>query len=247
MQSHGTWFKEWFNSPYYHLLYSDRDDNEAATLIDHLIARLQPAKDATMLDVACGRGRHAKILAEKGFDVTGIDLAPSSIIYARQFENDHLHFYEHDMRMLFRINYFDYAFNFFTSFGYFVSEREHNSAMRTISQSLKKNGVFVLDYLNAHYAEEHLVNEMTKKSGSVIFKINKWCDDLYFYKKIVIEDPELNEPLEFTERIRKFALDDFTKMFSLQQLNINAFFGDYTLNPFDVKTSPRLILIAQKK
>src|SRR5579871_4721528 len=185
MQRQGIWFKDWFNSPYYHLLYSDRDDHEAATFIQHLINYLQPPQGASMLDVACGRGRHARILAEKGFDVTGIDLAPSSIQYALQFENDRLHFYEHDMRMLFWINYFDYAFNFFTSFGYFVSEREHNSAIRTISQSLKKNGILVLDYINSNYAEEHLITRMEKKSGDVVFKINKWCDDLHFNKRIV--------------------------------------------------------------
>jgi SAM-dependent methyltransferase len=247
MQRRGAWFKDWFDSPYYHLLYSDRNDNEAASFIEQLIAWLQPSQNASMLDVACGRGRHAKILAEKGFDVTGIDLAPSSIEYALQFENEHLHFYEHDMRMLFWINYFDYAFNFFTSFGYFATEREHNSAMRAISQSLKKDGIFVMDYINSNYAEEHLIKEMTKKLGDVVFKINKRCDDLHFYKKIGIEDPALKEPLEFTERIRKFTLADFEKMFTLQQLTVNAVFGDYDLNPFDVKTSPRLILIARKK
>ena len=114
-----TWFKDWFNSPYYHNLYFKRDENEAAAFIDNLVNYLSPAPGSKMLDVACGRGRHSIQLAAKGFDVTGIDLSEDSINYALQFEKDNLHFYQHDMRLPFRINYYDFAFNFFTSFGYF--------------------------------------------------------------------------------------------------------------------------------
>ena len=131
-----TWFKDWFNSPYYHKLYAHRDEMEAAGFIDKLIAHLQPAKGARMLDVACGKGRHSMQLAANGFDVTGIDLSKESIAYALQNESDHLHFYEHDMRLPFWINYFDVAFNFFTSFGYFNTQREHDNAIRTIATSL---------------------------------------------------------------------------------------------------------------
>jgi len=41
------WFKDWFNSPYYHLLYFNRDEQEAAAFIDRLIKDLHPAKGAT--------------------------------------------------------------------------------------------------------------------------------------------------------------------------------------------------------
>ena len=80
---------------------------------------LQPGPVTAMLDVACGKGRHSRFLAEKGYDVTGIDLSEYSIGEALKYEAENLHFYRHDMRLPFWINYFDYAFNFFTSFGYF--------------------------------------------------------------------------------------------------------------------------------
>src|SRR5664279_4672531 len=102
-----TWFKDWFNSSYYHLLYFNRDDREAAAFIDKLINYLQPHPGSKMLDVACGKGRHSIQLAGKGFDVTGIDLSEDSILEALKNENDQLHFYQHDMRLPFRINYFD--------------------------------------------------------------------------------------------------------------------------------------------
>ena len=240
------WFKDWFNTVYYHQLYFNRDEGEAAGFINLLLARLQPAANSLLVDVACGRGRHAKILAAKNFDVTGIDLSPDSIAFAKQFETEKLHFYQHDMRLPFWINYFDYAFNFFTSFGYFRTEREHYNAIRSIAQSLKPGGFLVMDYLNVHYAEDHLVHKSDKEIDGVNYHLTKWFDEIHFYKKIIIEDDELKAPLEFTERVAKFNLGDFNDMFAFHHLQIQEVFGDYSLGSYDVKKSPRLIMIARK-
>ncbi|MEO5892758.1 MAG: class I SAM-dependent methyltransferase [Ferruginibacter sp.] len=240
------WFKDWFNSPYYHQLYFNRDEMEAATFIDKLIAHLQPPVNASILDVACGKGRHSIHLAQKGFDVTGIDLSEDSIREALKFENSHLHFYRHDMRLPFWINYFDFAFNFFTSFGYFKTAREHDNGIRTIAQSIKKNGCFVLDYLNVHYAEDHLVHQFDKEIDGINYFITKWFDETHFYKKIVVEDEVLEEPLVYTEKVAKFSLGDFTEMFAYQGLQIQEVFGDYNFGNYDVRKSPRLIVIATK-
>src|SRR6476661_4677566 len=139
----GTWYEQWFNSPYYHKLYFHHDEAEARAIIQRLLQYLQPPPGSRMLDVACGRGRHSKMLAAAGFDVTGTDLSPESIAYAKQAETDLLHFYLHDMRLPFCINYFGYAFNFFTSFGYFATRREHDAAVRSISNSLKPSSTLL--------------------------------------------------------------------------------------------------------
>lgn len=241
-----TWFKDWFNSSYYHLLYFNRDDKEAEAFIDKLIAYLKPLPGSCMLDVACGKGRHSVQLANKGFDVTGIDLSDDSINEALKFQSDMLHFYKHDMRLPFWINYFDYAFNFFTSFGYFKTRREHDNAIRTIAQSIKSNGVFVMDFLNVHYAEDHLVHQSEKEIEGINFIITKWYDETHFYKKIIIEDESLQEPLVYTEKVAKFSLGDFTEMFAYQGLQLQEVYGDYSFSNYDVKRSPRMVMIAKK-
>lgn len=238
------WYKQWFNSPYYHKLYFERDEAEAQRFIGKLLEHLQPSPQSRMLDVACGRGRHSRFLASKGFDVTGIDLSFDSIHHAQQFESDNLHFFQHDMRLPAWINYFDYAFNFFTSFGYFNTRREHDDAVRTIAQSLKQNGTLLIDYLNVHYAEERLVHNETKVTGETHYEIHRWHDESFFYKRITIVDPELTEPLDFTEKVAKFSLGDFTDMLSYQKMQVSEVFGDYALNEYDVKKTPRLIIIA---
>ena len=241
-----SWFKDWFNSPYYHLLYFNRDDREAADFIDHLINYLKPPTGASMLDVACGKGRHSVQLASKGFDVTGIDLSDDSINEALLSQSENLHFYRHDMRLPFWINYFDYAFNFFTSFGYFRTRREHDDAIRTIAQAIKVNGTFVMDFLNVHYAEDNLVHQSETDIDGINFIITKWFDETHFYKKIVVEDETRQEPLIYTERVAKFSLGDFTEMFAYQGLQIQEVFGDYSFSNYDVKKSPRMLMIAKK-
>ena len=241
-----TWFKDWFNSPYYHQLYFNRDEHEAAAFIDKLIDYLKPATGSIMLDVACGKGRHSIQLAGKGFDFTGIDLSDDSINEALKSEAENLHFYRHDMRLPFWINYFDYAFNFFTSFGYFKTRRENDSAIRTIAQAIKPGGCFVMDFLNVHYAEDHLVHHSEKEIDGVNFIITKWYDETHFYKKIIIEDEAMEEPMIYTEKVAKFSLGDFTEMFAYQGMQIQEVFGDYNFANYDVRKTPRLIMIARK-
>lgn len=244
--SEQAWYKDWFNSPFYHKLYFERDDREAEAFISKLIDHLHPATGSYMLDVACGRGRHSRNLAEKGFRVTGIDISFDSIAFAKKYETENLEFYQHDMRLPFRVNYFDYAFNFFTSFGYFKSRREHDDAIRTIANGLKPNGIFVIDYLNVHYSEDHIVYNEDKKLNGTRYEIHRWHDETHFYKKIIINDPLLHHAIDYTEKVSKFSFGDLNDMLSYHGLQVQEVFGDYKLGNYNVKTKPRLIIVAKK-
>jgi 2-polyprenyl-3-methyl-5-hydroxy-6-metoxy-1,4-benzoquinol methylase len=239
------WFREWFNSDYYHKLYFERDEKEAQQFIDQLINHFNIRVGCRILDVACGRGRHSKYLSSLGYDVTGIDISPESIRYAKQFESENLHFYEHDMRLPFWINYFDFTFNFFTSFGYFATLRENVLAISTMAKSLRKNGILLLDYLNVHYVEDRLVAEEMKCVNGTDFEIHRWQDAEHFYKKIDIPEKE-NKIKSFTERICKLGVGDFNEMLSYHQMQVVEIFGDYKLSPYDIKKTPRMIIAAKK-
>src|SRR5262245_58955359 len=147
------WFATWFDSPHYHRLYGYRDASEAAGFVDALIDRLHPALPAEALDLGCGAGRHARHLASRGLQVTGVDLSAGSIAQARRFERPGLRFRRHDMREPLGTQAFDYVFNFFTSFGYFADPAEHRAVVSKISHSLGDGGTLGLDYLNVRYAE----------------------------------------------------------------------------------------------
>ena len=77
---------------------------------------LKLPKDSKVLDIACGKGRHAKAISEHGYHVVGTDLSPNSIAEANKLASENLSFFVQDMRERFRQNEFDAAFNFFKSF-----------------------------------------------------------------------------------------------------------------------------------
>jgi len=239
------WFASWFDSVHYHKLYAYRDDPEAARFLDKLVARLRPGRRARVLDLGCGAGRHSKCLASKGLRVTGMDLAAGSIREAKKSEQPGLRFLQHDMRVPFGREAFDYVFNFFTSFGYFEEPREHVAVVRNMATSLRPGGRLVLDYLNVRHAEARLTFEEVKEIDGVIYRLARWTDARHFFKRIVVEDGD-SEPLEYVERVAKFTLQDFERLFAPHDLSLEEVHGDYCLSPYSSLTSPRMILVARK-
>ncbi|QPH39490.1 class I SAM-dependent methyltransferase [Pedobacter endophyticus] len=238
------WFQYWFNSPYYHILYQERNNAEAEFFIDNLTNYLDPVVDAKMLDIACGKGRHAIYLNKKGFDVTGIDLSEQSIKFAKKFENDKLHFLVHDMRRLFYINYFDIALNLFTSFGYFDTEKEHVDALKTFRKCLKANGILVIDYFNTEKIIGNLNHCETKSLDDITFNITKTVVDGKIIKKINFEDK--HKVYNFEERVQAFTFDNFERMLTKAGMVVQKAFGNYALDDFDKANSDRLILVCKK-
>jgi 2-polyprenyl-3-methyl-5-hydroxy-6-metoxy-1,4-benzoquinol methylase len=240
------WFETWFGSPYYKILYQNRDEFEAQEFVESLVEHLQPLPGSKMLDIACGEGRFAIQLAEHGFDVTGIDLSYPSIEKAKQHEGEQLHFMVHDMRMPFYINYFDYAFNFFTSFGYFEHDRDHQLAAKSFAAALKKDGILVIDYLNRDYVLSALVEEQEVERGEHIFHIRKREERNHIIKEISFTD-DAGKERKYTESVAAFSLSDFVRMFRKAGMALTGTFGDYKLGQYHPLDSPRMIMIFKKQ
>jgi cyclopropane fatty-acyl-phospholipid synthase-like methyltransferase len=239
------WFSSWFDSKYYHILYQHRDDSEAHFFINNLIKKYKPTTENTMLDLACGKGRHSIYLANKGYDVTGVDLSEQSIRHATQFEQENLHFYTHDMRRSFRSNYYDYIFNFFTSFGYFSKELDHYLTLQAMKNGLKSDGLLVMDFMNAEKAKKNLVKKETKELNDITFNIQRKVENGTIVKSIEFKDEE--KEYYFEERVRAFNLSEMARMFRKSGLDIQDIYGGYDLSRFDVADSNRMIIIAKKK
>lgn len=237
------WFHTWFNSPYYHRLYHHRNHQEAEHFIKNLYSRLNPVPGVKMLDIGCGRGRHALYLNKHGFDVTGIDLSVLSIQHAMQYQNDRLHFYVHDMRHMHYSGNFDVALNLFTSFGYFDTDEEHAEALKTFNQALKPGGLLVLDFFNVVKVRRNLVPNCIITIENVDFHIRKEIRDKKIIKSITFE--EHNKTYNFKESVSAYGVDDFKRLFMRSGFDIMDMFGSYNLEPFDWDSSDRLIFICK--
>ena len=244
-----AWFETWFDTPYYHILYKDRDFAEAENFITLLINYLKIQKDSKIIDLACGKGRHSVYLNKMGFEVLGLDLSQQSIEHNKQFENSSLKFEVHDMRdeILSELSTkkADAVLNLFTSFGYFEDENDDRKVFQSISNILKNDGYFVLDFLNAKWVENTLVREEIISKEGIDFTIKKKIEDQHVIKDISFKDN--GEDLHFFEKVKLHTLEEmhvYAAEFNLERVQV---FGDYHLNEFDLESSPRCINVFKKK
>ncbi|MBQ0735498.1 class I SAM-dependent methyltransferase [Aquimarina celericrescens] len=240
LKDSSMWYASWFDTPYYHILYKDRNHIEAGEFMDNLTNYLNLEKGEKILDLACGKGRHSIYLNQLGYDVTGVDLSEKSIKYASQFENETLKFRVHDMCRPYSEK-FSAVFNLFTSFGYFDQEEDNLNTIKAIKSDLNENGFGVIDFMNVNYIIENLIPEELKEIEDINFHIKRYIQDGYIFKEIRFRDK--NEDFFFTERVKAITLNDFEDYFNKADVHLLDVFGDYQLRKFDIKNSQRLILI----
>jgi SAM-dependent methyltransferase len=234
------WFESWFDAEYYHILYQHRDDKDARIFIDNIIAHLKLPAFTEVIDVACGKGRHARLLHKKGLNVTGTDLSTNSIEFAKQYEQNGLTFLVNDMRQPLAKE-FGVIFNLFTSFGYFRSKEENIKVLEAFKHMLAENGAIIIDFFNAHKVVADIIPEENKCLNGITFHITRYIDGTDIVKKIRVFDADQSR--EFEERVQLLYLDHFMDLCKQAQLTIDETFGNYHLQPYSELNSERLIMV----
>lgn len=238
------WFAEWFDSKYYHILYKNRNYEEAEAFLSKLVAFLNPKLSDKIIDLACGKGRHSIYLNKLGYNVTGVDLSANSINQAKSFASENLKFEIADLRDLPYSNEFDIGLNLFTSFGYFESDDVNMEVFSQFNKILKPNGIILVDFLNASkiYAQTNCVE--TKEIEDIHFHIHKKIEN-----KRVIKTIEFNDNGKknfYTESVQLLELADFEKLVDKSSFKLLHVFGNYSLDTYNRESSDRLIIVAQK-
>ncbi len=240
------WFQSWFNTKYYHILYKNRDFEEAQRFIEALLTFLSPASNARFMDLACGKGRHSKYLNSKGFNVVGTDLSEASILDAKKDENETLQFVVNDMRNEIEGYQFDFILNLFTSFGYFDSKAEDQKVIQSAANMMRKDGKLVIDFINIEKAIANLCPYEIKTIDGIDFQIKKFMEEGFIKKEINFTDNDSGQKYNFLEKVKVLYQDDFEVLLQKSNLKVEHVFGDYELNAFDPQTSDRLIFVASK-
>ncbi|MBB4119210.1 SAM-dependent methyltransferase [Mesonia hippocampi] len=234
------WYASWFDTEFYHILYKDRDYREAKLFMGNLIDYLDLDKNAHILDLACGKGRHSIYLNQLGFPVTGVDLSKNSIQAAQKYATETLQFKVYDMTQALPTK-FDAVFNLFTSFGYFDKEEDNLNTLKAIKQELKPGAKAVIDFMNVDYVTRNLVPKEIKTVEGIDFHITRWIEDGFIKKNIQFRVNQ--EKYNFTERVKMLSLKDFQNYFDQVGISLIDCFGNYQLQKFDQQQHQRLILI----
>ena len=246
MNTKHEWFDDWFESPWYLELYSHRTSAEAGKAIELFEKVTRINKRSKVLDLCCGTGRHARSLAEIGYDVMGIDYSHFFIDKANSEHTlENLHYEHCDMRDKYPAAPYHAIVNFFTSFGYFDEDEENGLVLMRVRKALIDNGWFMLDFLNEEYVRQTLVPSSSKElSGATVIERRR-IDGKFVVKDITIEVEGKSDVMEYQERVRLYNLLDLKSLHSSNELQIQECFGNYLGEEFNISHSPRLILFSR--
>lgn len=252
IHSRSDWFEVWFDSHHYHQLYGHRSNAEAKAFMEALHARLGWDR-LSLLDLACGMGRHARAAAELGHEVVGFDLSRNSVEAARRLHENvpGLSFEIGDMRDFTLNSTFDGVLNLFTSFGYFNKRQDHMAVLNGIHSHLKPDGFLILDFLETGFARERLnPSEMVVRNG-VEYHMERHMESPEheawetFVKRIEHRSEE-GHLVSHEERVAALEHGHLESMLHEAGFKIREEFGHYDLSPWVEGQTPRLIIHATK-
>jgi len=246
------WFEAWFNHPLYLEVYSHRDQDEAALCIRTILSisglDLKDPASLTVLDIACGAGRHALELARQGYCVTGNDLSPFLLEEARKEALNcrmQLELTCCDMRNIAAKGVFDLVVQLFTSFGYFDCKKDDQQVLQNVYDAMKSGGWYVLDLINPVYLARNLVAETRRSVGTLsLFEKRAFVEDKI--TKTITITPPVGDILTFSESVRLYRREEIVAMLESGGFIVNGIFGNYQGDPFVENDSPRMMIFCRK-
>ncbi len=237
-----AWYKEWFGEDYLDL-YAHRDADEAER---HMVFVEKALEDSEaprrVLDLACGGGRHTAALRQRGYPAVGVDLSLVLLAHPPRVPST-----AGDMCALpFADGSFDWILNFFTSFGYFETERQNFRVLEELNRLLTPGGRFLIDFMNRDKVLAGLKTEEVQEVGGRRVEIHRWFDS---------ETRRINKRMRlhradgaastYLESVRAYSHDEVTIGLRWAGLEVDRLYGNFQGDLFD-RESERLILVGHK-
>jgi 2-polyprenyl-3-methyl-5-hydroxy-6-metoxy-1,4-benzoquinol methylase len=242
------WFEEWFESEEYLTVYKHRNNEEAETLISFILGKVNLSGKAKVLDLGCGAGRHALLLAKLGFQVTGVDQSAKLLSVAvDEAKKNGLHakFIKDDIRTVFFSEKFELILNVFTSFGYFDRDEDNFALFANVEKLLSEDGIFVFDFLNAEYVKENLIPFSKNMIDDMVIEQTRKIEGNNVVKQIVLI--QNGNRKNYRESVRLYSKKELINALTKNNLSTEIIFGSYTGDVFNEISSSRLILLCKKK
>ncbi|MCJ7649889.1 MAG: class I SAM-dependent methyltransferase [Candidatus Lokiarchaeota archaeon] len=156
----------------YDLIYEFLDYEKTAKKIKKLILKIKKTKENTLLDMACGTGKHLSYL-KKDFKCTGVDISDQMLDVARKNYTD-IRFIQADMMELDLKEKFDAITCLFSSIGYVKTYKNLKKTIHNFANHLKQGGVIIIEpWLTKSNAIDGLASMTTYESDE--FKIARQC------------------------------------------------------------------------
>jgi SAM-dependent methyltransferase len=243
------WYKTFFNEDYVRIYSPFLPAERTAQEVKAITQFLGLPIGSTLLDLCCGYGRHAIPLAQRGYNVIGLDLSEVLLQLARTEANTQgvkIRWLQGDMRTIPFENTLDAAINIFTSFGYLANEEEDFQVLAQVYKALRPGGQFLLETVHQprviqsfspygilHYDDGLIVLE--ERRIDLVGSRNEVHITLIF--------PD-GKRSEYHQSMRIYTLTELIRMLTTVGLEVQAYYGG--LNGGPVTLDSRLVIISQK-
>ncbi len=203
-----------------------------------------------ILDLCCGEGRHDLVFAERGYSVTGVDITKPYLKRARAAADKaglEVEYVEQDVRSFKRPESYDFALNFFTSFGYFDDEEDDLQMCRNVCESLVPGGQFLIDTIGKETTALHFKNsEWFQRDGYHIMLQYRITDGwTHLENRWIFVSDSHEQPSELNEiifRHRLYSAKEMALMLAEAGFSEVRFFGALDGRPYDHKAQRMLVL-----
>ncbi|MFP4380541.1 MAG: class I SAM-dependent methyltransferase [Candidatus Sumerlaeia bacterium] len=247
------WYHKAFG-PHYSDIYAHRDRNDALRAIGFV--RQLPGIDLEnmrVLDLCCGEGRHSVEVAKcKPPLLAGMDLSRHLLEKAREIKREQAPELELARGNMIALPYgdaqFDLVLNLFTSFGYFMDDKQNAEVLAEAARVLVRGGILLLDHINPAWLREHLVPRSSRNTPGGL-EIEEYrrvyrTDDQERVEKRMVFEIE-GEQEEILESVRIYEPEEMRDMALGQGLILQSLYGDFDGSAFEAD-SPRAIYVFQK-
>jgi SAM-dependent methyltransferase len=219
--------------------------------VDFIESALALPPGGAVLDLACGYGRHAIGMAERGYRVTGVDFNPRYLEIAEADARQagvEVRWIVGDMRTLPFAGEFRAAYCYFTSFGYF-SDEENETVLQRVATALEPGGRFLIDLMNRDWLLTHPQQRTwtQREDGALLMEeLSLELRTSRVTSRQTLIEPGGGPRVAKEYELRAYTCAELTALLARQGLAVRAAWGGADRSAYSTE-SRRLILLAERE
>lgn len=254
MNAKNKWHLQMYNAPFANsTIGSLKFKLLAEKQVKFLDSILGLKKGAKVLDVPCGTGRHSRIFARLGYQVTGLDISHACVLISKM-KSKHTNAKYHQCNMANLASYkskYNLVVNLYTSFGYFHTDKENEGVLKGMVRCLKPNGKLVINTISRDWVLKiYEPARWVEVNGKLIIEASKYDPKTKYNESqmIMLDKKSSNPKLEHYHyhRVRLYSKDELVKMMKKAGLTDIKVYGDFDGNKYSKGKSTHPIYVGTR-
>jgi SAM-dependent methyltransferase len=219
----------------------DKDYNAEVNYVDYLI-KTYKANSKSILELGAGTGKHAFLLADKGYDILGLERSADMVAIANKEQNPHVKFVVADITDFKLDKSFDVATSLFHVISYLTDNKSLIQTFKNVHQHLNKDGLFIFDVWHSSAVNHQIPEKRTKKLQNDTIEVLRKANPIIYSEVNVVEvDYDITITNLKDQTSEKIFEKHPMRHFSKPEIEILAFATGFELlhtEEFETKTSP---------